>query len=381
VTRTAVFSIVSPNFRHYARTLMASVRRHQPGWERFVLFVGTGEASCGEENFTSVPLETLPLPSARQLCFRYTLLELNTAVKPWMFEHLFSFGYDRVVFLDPDILVYSPLAEVEDAPPETFLMLTPHLTGFISGDDFPSERWMLLAGAYNLGFLAVSRRPPLDAFLGWWKGKLERQCLVDVANGLFVDQKWMDLAPGLFPGVLVLRHDGYNVAYWNLEQRRIVGKGEAVTVNGQPLRFLHFSGFDPDLGGRVSRHHHALMLAGIGEARDLYESYRAALRAAGHETFRHAPYPFGSFSDGTPIPNAARAAYRESPERQDACGEDPFAHPELFAGNRDALRRPPLAARAGVLSYRFFSRARPLVRLVPKPVRTAIRELLLGRRE
>ena len=25
--------------------------------------------------------------------------------------------------------------------------------------------------------------------------------------GLFVDQRWMDLTPGLFPGVTVLRHD------------------------------------------------------------------------------------------------------------------------------------------------------------------------------
>jgi glycosyltransferase involved in cell wall biosynthesis len=379
--RTAVFSIVSPNYRPYARALMASLRRLQPGWERFVLLVGRGRAGGGEGDFSLVALDALPLPNPRQFCFRYTLLELNTAVKPWMFEHLFALGYDRVVYLDPDILVYSPLAEVEDAPPETFLVLTPHLTGFISGDDFPSERWMLLAGAYNLGFLAVSRRPPLESFLGWWKGKLERQCIVDTANGLFVDQKWMDLAPGLFPGVAILRHDGYNVAYWNLEQRRIARKGDVITVNGQPLRFLHFSGFAPDLGSRVSRHHHALTLADIGDARGLYEDYRAALCAAGHDTFRHAPYPFGSFVDGTPIPDAARAAYRESPERQASCGEDPFAHPELFAGMRDAPRRPRLAARAGVLSYRLLSRARPLVLMVPKPARTAIRELLLGRRE
>ncbi|MEO6323531.1 MAG: glycosyltransferase family 4 protein [Thermoanaerobaculia bacterium] len=377
--RTAVFSIVSPNYRHYARTLMASVKHHQPEWERFVLVIG-GAAAPGEE-FTTVSLDTLTLPSPRQFCFRYTLLELNTAVKPWMFGHLFALGFDRVVFIDPDIQLYGPLVEIEEPPADTLLMLTPHLTGFISGDDFPSERWMLIAGAYNLGFLAVTRQPQLDAFVSWWKRKLEYQCLVDTANGLYVDQKWMDLAPGLFPGVVVLRHDGYNVAYWNLEQRRVTVTDEGVTVNGQPLRFLHFSGFDPDLRLRVSRHHHALMLADIGRVRELYESYRTALRAAGQESFRHAPYPFAAFADGTPISDAARAAYRQSPQRQAACGANPFAHPELFKGLRDAPKRPPLAARAGVASYRFFSRARPLVLLLPKGARTAIREVLLGRRE
>jgi glycosyltransferase involved in cell wall biosynthesis len=380
--RTAVFSIISPNYRHFARALMGSMRRHHPEWDRFVLHVGGApDPACSDEPFTTVPLETLPLPHARRFCFRYTLLELDTAVKPWMFEHLFARGYDRVVYLDPDVFVYSPLAELDAAPPETFLTLTPHLTGFIGGDDFPSERTVLQAGTFNLGFLAVIRQPPLPAFLSWWQGKLEHQCVVDPARGLFVDQKWMDLAPGLFPGVTILRHEGYNVAYWNLEHRAVVRTGSGTTVNGQPLRFFHFSGFDPALGKRVSKHHHALGLEEVGDVRGLIEEYRAALLAAGCASFRNAPYAFGAFADGTPIPDAARLAYRESPELQAKCGDDPFAHPELFLGIRDAPKRPPRAARAGVASYRFLSRARPLVGLIPRPARTAMREFLLGRRE
>ena len=108
---------------------MASVQRHHPEWDRFVLLVGengresgvwesgvgrksfapTPDSTRSDEPFTTVPLEELPLPNPRQFCFRYTLLELNTAVKPWMFEHLFERGYDRVIYLDPDIVVYSPL--------------------------------------------------------------------------------------------------------------------------------------------------------------------------------------------------------------------------------------------------------------------------------
>ncbi|HWS72294.1 MAG TPA: group 1 glycosyl transferase, partial [Thermoanaerobaculia bacterium] len=227
--RTAVFSIISPNYRHFARVLMDSLRRQHPDWERFVLLVGDDGSqakSQAEESFTSVSLETLPLPSPRQFTFRYTILELNTAAKPWMFEHLFARGYDRVVYFDPDIVVYSPLAELD----ESFLTLTPHLTGSIRGDDHPSERTVSQAGAYNLGFLAVTRQPSLERFLAWWQEKLEFQCVVEPERGLFVDQKWMDLAPGLFPDVRILRHDGYNVAYWNLGQRTVTG----MTVNGEP---------------------------------------------------------------------------------------------------------------------------------------------------
>jgi glycosyltransferase involved in cell wall biosynthesis len=379
--RTAVFSIISPNYRHFARVLMASMAQHHPEWERFVLIVGGGaETESAEELFTSVPLDALPLPDRRRFCFRYTILELNTAAKPWMFEHLFARGYDRVLYFDPDIVVYSRLAELDAAPPETFLTLTPHLTGPIGGDDHPSERSILQAGTYNLGFLAVRRHPELSRFLSWWQGNLEYQCVVDTARGLFVDQKWLDLAPGLFSGVQILRHEGYNVAYWNLRQRRVSGNGTEVLVNGQPLRFFHFSGFNPAFPDVFSTHQPTLRRGDAGGAANLADDYVAKLRAAGSAGFRNAPYAYAFFSDGSRISNVARAAYRDSPELQAACGADPFKHPELFQSLRDRSRSS-LAAKVGVRSYTILSRIRPLVRLFPRSMRRTMRELLLGRRD
>ncbi|HXA16116.1 MAG TPA: glycosyltransferase [Thermoanaerobaculia bacterium] len=377
--RTAVFSIISPNYRHAARVLMASAERHHPEWDRFILLVG-GAATSGGEKFTTVPLDDLRLPNPRRFCFRYSILELNTAVKPWMFAHLFARGYDRVLYIDPDVVIYSTLAEIDQAPPETFLILTPHLTGFIDRDEHPSERTILQAGTYNLGFLFVSRQPPLERFLAWWKEKLEFQCVVDPVRGLFVDQKWMDLTPGLFAGVLILRHDGYNVAYWNLRQRTVTGVGSSATVNGEPLRFFHFSGFDPAVPGMVSRYDYSLKVADVGDAGKLIQDYCVAIRAAGYESFRNAPYAFAVFADGTKLPDAARIAYRNSRALQAACEPDPFAHPEVFRGIRGHSRSPRVA-RLAARTYQAISRARPLVLLFPKTLRTTLREFLLGRKE
>jgi len=377
--RTAVFSIISPNYRHSVRVLMASAAAHHPEWDRFVLLVG-GAAEEYQESFTTVPIEDLQLPNPRQFCFRYSILELNTAVKPWMFAYLFARGYDRVVYIDPDVALYNPLREIEDAPPETFLILTPHLSGYAKGDQHPFERTILMAGAYNLGFLAVMRHPQLELFLAWWKEKLEFQCIVDPEHGLFVEQKWMDLVPGLFDGVMILRHPGYNIAYWNLRQRPITGHGAAATVNGQPLRFLHFSGFDPLDPDMVSRYDIALKVADTGDADKLFNDYLAAIRAAGYESFRNAPYEFSVFADGTRLPDAARVVYRNSSKLQVACGTDPFEHPEFFRGVH-VSSRSARAARIAARAYRSLSSARPLVLLFPKPLRTALREFLLGRKE
>lgn len=360
---------------------MDSVQQHHPDWDRFVLLVGGDAAAVTETSFTTVALEALRLPHVRQFCFRYSILELNTAVKPWMFEHLFARGYDRVVYFDPDIVVYSPLTELEAAAPETFITVTPHLTGFIKGDDHPSERSILQAGTYNLGFLAVSRQPELTRFLAWWQEKLEFQCVVDIANGLFVDQKWIDLVPGLFPNVSILRHEGYNVAYWNLGQRSVSAQTVPPTSNGVPIRFYHFSGFDPAMPDMVSKHDSRLRLIDVGGAAALLKGYCAALRSAGYESSRSAPYAFGFFTDGSPVPNAARVAYRNSASLQKAAGADPFQHPELFAGIRDPRRPGRLRKKAGLVSYRLLSSARPLVRLIPPALRVTMREVLLGRKE
>ena len=51
------------------------------------------------------------------------------------------------------------------------------------------------------------------------------------------------------------------------------------------------------------------------------------------------------------------------------------------AGTVYSQRRARWTARASLASYRALSRARPLVRLIPRRVRTAMREFLLGRRE
>jgi len=378
--QTAVFTIISPNYRHYARVLMDSVKTHHADWDRFVLFVGGPAVSDpASESFTAVPLAALPLPHARQFCFRYTILELNTAVKPWMFEHLFARGYGRVVYLDPDIFVYSPLAELDAVPDGSLMVLTPHLTGAGAGDEPTTERVILQCGTYNLGFLALMRHPSLSAFLSWWQTKLELLCIVDLEHGLFVDQKWMDLAPGLFPDATILRHEGFNVAYWNLRQRDVVTRDGMTNVNDHPLRFFHFSGVDPVLSGTVSRYD-TLTLGEVGDARSLIEDYTTRVRAAGYESSRKAPYAFGVFSDGSRVPDAARIAYRNSLELRTEAGEDPFARPDLFLGLRDRSRSP-LSARIALRSYRLLSRARPLVRLLPRVVRVALREFLLGRKD
>jgi glycosyltransferase involved in cell wall biosynthesis len=326
--RVAVFTIVAKNYLPFARTLMASVAARHPHWERWVLLAdrvdGHFDVAC--EPFQVFEASQLTIPELRKVCFRYTIYELNTAVKPWFFRYLFERGYAQVIFLDPDIFVYAPLSEVEGAwQAGALAVVTPHLTGRVRDQYRPSERDILLAGTYNLGFLALARRPELGELLEYWCEKSLRDFIVDPRTGLFTDQKWIDLVPGMFSDIHILRHEGYNVAYWNLPHRKVRREDARFFVNDVPLVFFHFSGLDPAAPRGFSKHQNRYRLADLGVVDDLVRDYSAVVHENGYERCHRWPYAYGYLADGTPIPDEIRRLYHASDTFQDFAGDDPFA--------------------------------------------------------
>lgn len=368
--RTAVCTIVAANYLARARVLMESVGRAHPDWEPHVLLVDevAGRFDPKEESFALTTIGELRPGEPRALCFRYSLLELATALKPVFLRRLFDDGCDRVVYLDPDVLVTAPLSEVERAlDAGALLCLTPHLTAPLDDDGArPSEADILRAGCFNLGFAALGRHRRLDDFLAWWWSKTERDCRVDPEAGLFVDQRWLDLAPGLFEGVRVIRSPGYNVAYWNLAQRPLRGRPGAYHVGAEPLVFFHFSGLDPLAPEGFSRYQDRFALADLGDARRLVEDYCAALRAAGHEACAGYDYAFGRLADGRPILDEMRALYRSDAAVEREAGDDPFAlHHGYWNEPWDGDRRAsPLVSR---IAHQIWSSRPDLRRAFPDP--------------
>lgn len=323
MTRTAVFTICARNYIHFATTLFQSTQEYHPEWDRYLIVVDDGideEASRGQL-FKVVFADSLDIPNPRHFFFQYTLLELCTAVKPWAFEYLLSMqSYDRVIYLDPDIRLYSSLPELESLFNSGHgIIFTPHLTGPLDDGGFPSEREILLSGSWNLGFCAVDNSPHAFDFIRWWKKRLEKHCVVDVARGYFVDQKWCDLVPGLFPNFAALRHEGYNTAYWNLPHRQLhlrrtdSSNRPQIMVNDVPLRFFHFSGFSPDFPAKLSSHENRDSLKQIPELQFLVSEYAKQLFRNGYDTYRHQKNCYSEFKDGEPILDSTRRSFLNRP--------------------------------------------------------------------
>ncbi len=326
-SQAAACTIVSPNYLAFARTLARSYRAHHPTHRFFVLIVSStpDPAPFLFPDFETILVRDLPLEDLRREAMKFDLLELNTNVKPTFLKLLFARHHlETLTYLDPDIFVYSPLTPVFDTlTAGASAVLTPHITAPITDRKLPSEQDHLYNGTYNLGFIALRRSPETTDLLNWW----ERRCLdlgfSEGRTGLFVDQKWMNLAPGLFPNVGILRNPGINMAYWNLHERTLTGTPGTPTVNGiAPLCFFHFSGIVPADPTSISKHTNRLTLADRPDLQDLFAAYQSALLANRDSEAEAVPYGFDQLSDGTAVTRLARRIYAQRAEQFSS--QDPF---------------------------------------------------------
>jgi glycosyltransferase involved in cell wall biosynthesis len=324
----AACTIVNRNYLPHARILASSFARHEPG-SRFYLLVVDGlpdGVEAGPDIQVIAP-EDLALPHFYEMCFKYDVTELCTAVKPSLLLLLLNrYQEEAVAYFDPDIYITRPLEELKAALPSAGIHLIPHLLEPLPLDGKkPNEQDILISGAYNLGFIALRNTEITQAFLGWWQERLRDLCRVNPAQGLMTDQRWIDLVPGLFPYVALLRDDTYNVAYWNIHSRTIERRGDQFFVNGRPLTFFHFSGFNPAKPEVFSKHQNRLEIVKGSGLADLLDLYVKLQMENGFEEARKWPYGYARFDNGVAVNALLRDLYLHLDEKTKQHFGNPFS--------------------------------------------------------
>lgn len=300
-----IFTIVSRNYAAQAATLMESLAVAEPTARRVVVATD-GPIPALERLAEVIDARDLEAPYAAMSVY-YDALELNTAVKPYVFRRLLTEqGVASATYLDPDIYVFRPLDAVRQGLATAQVALTPHLTRPLLGSAMPNDHAILRSGSYNLGFCAARAEPKVVDLMSWWADRCEFDCRVDLQNGLFTDQRWMDLAPGFVDSLAVLRTPTLNLAYWNLEGRTLARGKNGWTVDGEPLGFFHYSGFDPARPDVLSKHQDRVRVSAGSPLAELLEDYAAAMLRNGHETSRAVPYAHLRFPSGRLVTGAMR---------------------------------------------------------------------------
>lgn len=321
-------TIVSRNYLSHARILAESFARHEPGGRFYLLVVDRLPDGVELPDYiTLVDPAELELEQLYEMCFKYDVTELSTAVKPTLLQRLMTVrGERRLCYFDPDILIDRPLVELRRRMRHAGIVLVPHLLDEIPLDGRrPNEQDILIAGSYNLGFVGLRNRPETMRLLDWWAERLRDLCRVSPAEGLMTDQRWIDLVPGLFPSTSVLRDDTYDVAYWNLHSRALSRAGDGTyLVNGRPLAFFHFSGFRPTDIQTFSKHQDRFVVAEHPVLEQLLTRYAELHDRHDYAVSSTWEYGYNRFSNGLGVHPILRQLYLGlDPAKRSAFG-DPF---------------------------------------------------------
>jgi glycosyltransferase involved in cell wall biosynthesis/SAM-dependent methyltransferase len=311
-----ICTIIAKNYLAQARVLSESFLRHHPDGDIAVLVIDDvdGYIDPADVPFELIGIDSIGLDQPEEMAAAYDVTEFSTAVKPWLLRTLLArTDCDAITFLDPDIWILDDLSEVERLTLEHGLVLNPHFTRPLPRDGLrPSDEDILIAGIYNLGFISLRGGTESETLLDWWSERLRRDCMIDPNHGHFVDQRWIDLAAGIWPDPYVLRDPGYNLAYWNLPSRELSSNGERYLVDGKPLRFFHFSGFDPLKPQELSCHQNRIDISSSKPLARICNAYVETVLAAGYERTRSWPYGWDTLPGGLRLDRYSRRLYREA---------------------------------------------------------------------
>ncbi len=308
------------SYLNRARTLFDSIKKFHPDWHCVALI--TDEIPPGmnfdvnQETFDRIVWpEALGIQNLQSWLFKHDVVEVCTAVKGPFLKWACGLDFEAIIYLDPDTCLFNDLNPLISLLEQYDVVLTPHT---LEPQDTISAIWdneitPLWAGTYNLGFVAIRTKGDGLRFADWWAHRLENFCYDKRELGLFVDQKWCDLAPALFDNLKILRDPGYNVASWNLNNRKItIDNDGQIWVNGSyPLRFWHFTKLGATGDAMTERY--------AKDNFEVYELWRWYRNRVYMNTSKEIPsgyWAFGTYQNSQPIEKVHREIYRDSPSLQ-----------------------------------------------------------------
>lgn len=315
-----IFTSICTNYAHKARTLAESVKKNIPD-AKFLVCLTEREVPKSMEcpYFDEVILsKDMWEGNFNRYIYKHAIVEASTSVKGHFFKYIIVHypNEDKFVYLDPDCFVYSDFVELRELLNTRPIVLCPHL---LQPGNIDMELSSTAHGVYNLGFLAVNRSDEAIRFINWWADRLYLFCYDDIARGIFTDQKWIDLAPCFFD-VEIFKHRGYDFATWSLLDCGMTEENGKFFVKGDPLRFIHFSGY----GATIEKCMNDWLPEGDHPFRKLYSEYSKLHDKNNEDGVSKTPWSYSQYYSGEKIDDKLRVEYRKNNDVMFSI-DDPFA--------------------------------------------------------
>jgi len=243
-------TIITPSYIHYALALRESLLAFQKEVSFFILVT---ELEPGFKEKIEQQYASTFVISAPEICregvekaiyekYAHTYSDgFRWSMKPVFMKYILEKHHkSSIIYLDCDIQFFNDYAFLWRLFADYKCLLSPHNRALSAQNDSFNFKMNFTEGIYNGGFFGA-RNDALD-ILDWWAEACLFDCRVDKENGMYVDQKYLDIIPARFERVYAIKHLGCNVADWNISECRRVKVNEEVKINGKyDIIFIHFS--------------------------------------------------------------------------------------------------------------------------------------------
>ena len=125
VNNNAIFTVCNVAYLNKAMVLAESLHEHSNVKLEVFVFDKKRRVEFDSQHCNLHWVEELDIPHFESLSFKYTVIELTTAFKPWLALHLLE-SYSKVIFLDPDVMAFNTLDSIFHSLEEHPVILTPH---------------------------------------------------------------------------------------------------------------------------------------------------------------------------------------------------------------------------------------------------------------
>ncbi len=308
------FTICSANYLPYAKSLGDSLIKYNSDHLFIIVLLDKGNE---EYNLFSAPhkiinVEDMQLEFFAEMNDRYDIFELSCALKSFAADFIFrTMAHCEMLFyFDADMLVYSNLNNAEMLLANHSILLTPHIATLNDFDNrIEIEKMIFRAGVFNAGFFGLKRCEETQDFLQWWMLKMRYHCYKDFSTALFDDQIWLNFVPVLFKNAVVSSDLGYNAAYWNMGERKLIFKDGQYFINENiPLAFFHFSGHDFKNEFLLSKYFPQYTFENNPEYIELFQDYKRRVIENRLDSFSQIKPFYGTH---TPFSTLSRTKVRE----------------------------------------------------------------------
>lgn len=235
-------TLTDKNFVYKCLALYDSIEEHMPGSILWVLCLDNESlqlfGKLQKKGVRTISLDDLSDSELLATKEKRTKQEFAWTCKPALMDFVINKkGPSTLVFVDSDLIFYSPIDALFTNHKDASILLTSH--------KFSQKKSHLsdLVGYFNSGFIVFRNDKTTQLCLAQWKKQCTDWCYNYHDKGRHGDQSYLKTWPHDFKNIEEIPEKGVNLGTWNIERYIIKKTNTTYTVDNETLFCYHFHGF------------------------------------------------------------------------------------------------------------------------------------------